>query len=543
MAKPTTEYICSSCNASTRKWSGCCLSCGEWNTLSERAVAPKPAADSKTVSTKTIAATVPAAPLTTLDQVAMPTNQQRLMSGLSEWDQVVGGGLMPGAFIILTGDPGIGKSTLLLQVAAGIARNVSPAFEPGPSNTGSRVKPGKTDSEQASMTKKKVIYFSSEESLSQVKQRGQRLDLSSPAFEPGAENSGSRVKPGTSLANIHCSDAASLDTIVATAIAEKPDLLIVDSIQNCYLSESERMLPGSVAQLRQAGFTLMKLAKEHGITVIVTGHITKEGNMAGPKVLEHLVDGVFYLQGEDRWHVRILRAVKNRFGTINEMGFFEMGEHGMDAISNINKHLLSESTHAPGAALTCSMEGTRPLLLELQALCVPTKFSMPQRVITGVDPKRVLLIAAILEKYLHTKFSGVDIFFRVSSGCTIKESASDLGIALALLSSYFQQPLPEKSIALAEISLTGQLKPVPMMARRLNEAGKFGLKHCFMAANSLPGREPGPRKMDPGSSPGKTHNSASEKTGEKEIASNESSLKAICFKSIYELLRLFPEKE
>lgn len=473
MAKPNTEYTCSSCNTSTRKWSGCCLSCGEWNTLSEQAVAPKPVAGTKTVSTEAIAATVAAASLITLDQVAMPSNQQRQMSGLSEWDQVVGGGLMPGAFIILTGDPGIGKSTLLLQVAAGIAS-----------------------------TNKRVIYFSSEESLAQVKQRGQRLAID--------------------LSQLHCSDAASLDTIVATAIAEKPDLLIVDSIQNCYLSESERTLPGSVAQLRQAGFTLMKLAKEHGITVIVTGHITKEGNMAGPKVLEHLVDGVFYLQGEDRWHVRILRAVKNRFGTINEMGFFEMGETGMDAISNINKHLLSESTHAPGAALTCSMEGTRPLLLELQALCVPTKFSMPQRVITGVDPKRVLLIAAILEKYLHTKFSGVDIFFRVSSGCSIKESASDLGIALALLSSYFQQPLPEKSIALAEISLTGQLKPVPMMTRRLNEASKFGLKFCFMAAG-IPGLEPGPSN--------------------KEAAPSESSLKAVCFKSIYELLRLFPEKD
>jgi len=423
MTKSNIQYHCHACGFTTGKWAGCCLSCNEWNTLQEKH--PSSTSGSQKIGHGT------ATNLTRLDTLPESIHQDRMLSGITEWDRVLGEGLLSGAFIILTGDPGIGKSTLLLQVAHAISTN------------------------------RTVMYFSSEESLHQIKQRAARIGITDSA--------------------LLLSDAASLDTIIATAQKHLPDVLILDSIQNCYLSNTERSLPGSISQLREAGFYLMKLAKEHNISVIITGHITKEGSMAGPKVLEHIVDGVFYLQGEDRWNVRILRSMKNRFGTINELGFFEMTTRGLSAISNINQHLLSQNSHAPGAALTCTIEGSRPLLLELQALCVATKFSMPQRVIAGLDPKRVLLIAALLEKYLHTKFSGFDVFFKVSGGCTVKESASDLAIALALLSSYFQKPLPKKSLGIGEISLTGQIKPVNHFDQRYTEAEKFGIKELFLA--------------------------------------------------------------
>jgi DNA repair protein RadA/Sms len=225
----------------------------------------------------------------------------------------------------------------------------------------------------------------------------------------------------------------------------------------------------------------MRLAKEHDITIIASGHITKEGTIAGPKTLEHMVDGVFYLQGEDRWQTRILRSVKNRFGTVNELGFFQMEAQGLCEVPNINEHLINDLTHAPGSALISIIEGSRPLLLELQALTIETKLSMPQRVISGIDHKQVVLIAAILEKYLHIRLSSQDIFFKISGGFKIKDSSTDLGIALALLSSYFQQPLPEKSIALGEINLTGDIKPVNQVSVLLREAQKFGINQLLVA--------------------------------------------------------------
>ena len=227
----------------------------------------------------------------------------------------------------------------------------------------------------------------------------------------------------------------------------------------------------------------MRLAKDRAITVLLSGHITKEGTIAGPKILEHMVDAVFYLQGEDQWQTRVLRSVKNRFGTINEVGFFEMESTGLVEVSNINEHLVSETSHAPGSALISVVEGSRPLLLELQALTIESKMGIPQRVISGVDHKQVVLIAAILEKYLQVRLSAHDIFFKVSGGFKIKSSSADLGIALALLSSYFQQPLPEKSITLGEISLTGQLKPINQITMYIREAEKFGIRNLLVSSN------------------------------------------------------------
>jgi len=426
MAKPSTCFTCTQCSYQTRKWLGCCPECNQWDTFQEQRVET-----SKTRNTNNALAGVAPLKMISLDAItAMPNN--RMASTIKEWDRVNGGGIVPGAFIILAGDPGIGKSTLLLQVAHRLAQQYH------------------------------VLYFSSEESLEQVKLRAQRLNCSAP--------------------HLLFSDQANLEEIITTAKHHKPNLIIIDSIQNCYATESNA-LPGSINQLKESAFHLMRLAKENTIAVLLSGHITKDGMMAGPKTLEHMVDTVLYLQGEDRWQTRVLRALKNRFGTINELGFFEMQEHGLQEMPNINQQLLEEISHSPGSVLISYIEGTRPLLVELQALTVPTKFNMPQRLISGVDPKQVILIAAILEKYLKIKLNGHDIFFRVSGGFKLKESASDLGIALALLSSYFQQPLPEKSIALAEISLTGHIKPINHINVHLNEAEKFGIKHVFLARN------------------------------------------------------------
>lgn len=455
MAKVKTSYRCTNCDYKAVKWAGCCPTCQEWNSFAEEQQSNEVRAGTFGSKTKPVS-------LFSIDQISSE-EKERLCSGVKEWDRVLGGGILPGSFLILTGDPGIGKSTLLLQIANSIAK-----------------------------TGKKVLYFSSEESLQQVKNRACRLHVTSE--------------------NLLFSDQANLDEIVATGAAEKPELVIIDSIQNCLLSSQSSsggraLIPGTIGQLREAGFCLMRFAKENGIATIVTGHITKDGHIAGPKILEHMVDGVFYLQGEDRWHTRVLRSVKNRFGTINEVGFFEMQSGGLAEVANINKHLISDVSSAPGSVLICSVEGSRPLLLELQALCVASKFAVPQRLVTGLDHKRVSLIAAILEKYLRIKLSSQDIFFKVSGGFSVKESAADLGIALALLSSYFQIPIPPKSIALGEINLAGHVKPANHVDLRLKEAEKFGVSHVLGSAR---------QKM-------------------------HTPCKSQLFKNIYELLKLFPQ--
>lgn len=427
MAK--TQYRCTNCDYVSIKWVGCCSGCNEWNSFIEVNVA----GTKQRVGLQARSATALSSESELLALVDIPIGTaRRYLSGVREWDRVLGGGVLAGSFVILTGDPGIGKSTLLLQIANRLGKD------------------------------NRVFYFSSEESLQQLKARA--------------------VRVGVTAEKLLFSDQANLERIIATALELKPDVLILDSIQNCYLSETADAIPGTVAQLREAGFALMKLAKENNIAVLVTGHITKDGTMAGPKVLEHLVDAVFYLQAEDRFQTRILRSVKNRFGEVNEVGFFQMEPEGLVEVSNINEILLAEVSSSPGSVLVCSIEGTRPLLLELQALCIPTKFGVAQRVVTGLEPKRVVLIAAILEKYLHVKLSDQDIFFKVSGGFKMRESAAaDLGIALALLSSYFQKPLPQKSVAIAEMSLTGQVKPTNQINLIIKEAEKFGLDNIFVA--------------------------------------------------------------
>lgn len=425
MAKQSVRFICKQCRYISVRWIGCCPNCNEWETFGEDI--PEVSISKRPGSTGTTQ--VKSISMVSLDSLSQ-IQDERLESNIREWDRVVGGGLMRGSLSIVTGDPGIGKSTLMLQIGNQIAKNY------------------------------RVFYFSTEESLHQVKQRADRLSCTSK--------------------QLLFSDEANLERIIATAEHEKPDLLIIDSIQNCYIPNSETT-PGGVSQLRDATFCFMRLAKEQMITVLLSGHITKEGTIAGPKILEHMVDAVFYLQGEDQWQTRVLRSVKNRFGTINELGFFEMEATGLVEVSNINEHLVSEASHAPGSALISVVEGSRPLLLELQALTIESKIGIPQRVISGVDHKQVVLIAAILEKYLQVRLSSHDIFFKVSGGFKIKSSSADLGIALALLSSYFQQSLPEKSITIGEINLTGQLKPISQMTMYIREAEKFGILNLLVA--------------------------------------------------------------
>ncbi len=452
MAKNSVTFSCSNCGHSSVRWLGCCPSCNEWNSFIEEKSQALPSSSAKKgLNRSVVAETVELYPLKDIKF----SEQGRMLSGIKEWDTVLGNGIMPGSLLVLTGDPGIGKSTLLLHVAHKLAQNYS------------------------------VFYFSSEESLEQVKLRAMRIQSMND--------------------KLLFSDRANIESIIQTAQERKPDIIIIDSIQNCFFSETQTF-PGTVGQLRETSFALMRLAKEHNIAVIITCHITKEGHMAGPKTLEHMVDGVFYLQGEDRWHTRILRSVKNRFGALHELGFFSMTENGLEEVPHINQYLLQETTDAPGAVLMSSLEGSRPLLLEVQALIILAKFGVPQRVITGLDHKRVVLIAAILEKYLHIKFSAHDIFVKVSGGIKVTESSSDLAIALALLSSYFQQALPEKSMALAEISLTGALRPINGIETQLKEAQKFGIKTIFVAQ------------------------------GQKTTATG-----AVKFSSVYQLLELFTE--
>lgn len=424
MAKQRNVFVCSECGVSSSKWVGQCTGCRSWNTMEEGAVAGFHATRGSSPASSALAA-----PVRMLSEVS-EVPQVRMVAGIPEWDRVLGGGLLPGSFIILTGDPGIGKSTLMLQVAHRLAEQYS------------------------------TLYFSSEESLEQVRGRAARLGcLNTPLL---------------------FSDHAQLDAIIAAAESHRPKIMIIDSIQNCY-SPSSDTTPGSPSQLREAAFRLLRLAKERQIAILLSGHITKDGVMAGPKTLEHMVDAVFYLQGDDRLQTRILRAVKNRFGPIDEIGFFEMQESGLQECPNINAQILAEVSHAPGASLVSSLEGSRPLLVELQALVIKSHFTMPQRIVTGIDQKQVVLIAAILEKYLKIGFSSHDIFFKVSGGARLKGSSADLGIALALLSSYFQHQLPQNSISFGEVSLTGQIKPIQSIAQHVNEAHKFGISTMYLS--------------------------------------------------------------
>lgn len=408
-------YFCQECGYKSLKWLGKCPECGSWNSFVEEKESKK---NKKSVVEK--------AKVYKLSEISLRP-QKRLKTGLTEFDLVLGGGIVPASLILIGGDPGIGKSTLLTQIAGLLSKKNIP-----------------------------VIYVSAEESPEQVNLRVERLGINRDFYFVSDTN---------------------LSSILETVEEIKPQLLIIDSIQTVYLPELESS-PGGVSQVRECANTLMRLAKERGITVILVGHITKGGIIAGPKILEHLVDVVLYLEGEKETGFRILRAVKNRFGSVNEIGVFLMTEKGLIPHSQYEDFFLSGEE----GAIFCIMEGTRPILVEVQALVTKSYFAVPRRTAVGFDPIRLSLLVAILEKKLGFNFRDQDIYVKIAGGLRVRDPSADLAIAMALISSLVEKPLPSKTVFIGEIGLSGELRPVRDLTLRLKEAEKKGFKKAFVPA-------------------------------------------------------------
>ena len=425
MAKRHTRYVCQSCGATQMKWMGRCPDCGEWNTLVETIV------EASTGSTRSASSrsSLGNAPMPLSD---VPTaNDSRVSVPIEELNRVLGGGIVPGAVMLIGGDPGIGKSTLLLQVAALIAEKHG-----------------------------KVLYVSGEESLQQIKLRAERLGL------------------GTS--GLHVLAETRLDEILAHIEQMRPSLVIVDSIQSVYL-DALNSSAGSVSQVREGAAAIMRLAKRVGVPVFIVGHVTKTGNIAGPRVLEHIVDVVLYLEGE-RFHAyRLLRSVKNRFGSTNEVGVFEMRDVGMVEVPNPSQVFLEERLgQATGSAVAVTMEGTRPILVEVQALVSRSSMERVHRTCNGIDFNRLLLLTAVLSKRVGLRLGDQDVFVNVVGGLRVNEPAVDLAIALAITSSFQSRPVRGDLAAFGEVGLAGELRSVGQSERRLGEASKLGFTTGLM---------------------------------------------------------------
>ncbi len=430
MAK-TNSFTCSSCGASFSKWSGRCEGCGDWNTIVQEApLSSGPA--SKSLGARR-GSTVR---LTDLSTEENPP--PRTLSGVAELDRVLGGGLVPASALLVGGDPGIGKSTLLLQAGARFARNGL-----------------------------KTVYVSGEEASAQVRMRAQRLGLADAPVKLAAETN--------------------LRDILTTLEAEKPELAIIDSIQTMW-ADNVDSAPGSVSQVRAAAHELTTFAKRRNVSVILVGHVTKEGQIAGPRVVEHMVDTVLYFEGERGHQFRILRAVKNRFGPADEIGVFEMTGRGLAEVTNPSALFLSERGQpTPGSAVFAGIEGTRPVLVELQALVAPSPHSQPRRTVVGWDGGRLAMILAVLEARCGIPFAGLDVYLNVAGGMKISEPAADLAVAAALLSAREDTALPADTVVFGEISLSGALRPAPQTENRLKEAQKLGFTAAIAPAGGKSG--------------------------------------------------------
>lgn len=423
MAKAAPHFTCSACGAVHRKWSGKCDACGAWNTIVEEApLSSGPASRSLGAAKgKRIA-------LSTLSSHEPPPPRTR--SGMEELDRVLGGGLVPASAILVGGDPGIGKSTLLLQAVAAFARKGL-----------------------------KCLYISGEEAAEQVRMRAHRLGLSDAPVGLGAETN--------------------LRDILTTMEVERPDLVVIDSIQTVWADMVESA-PGSVAQVRAAAHELVTFAKTRGVSVVIVGHVTKEGQIAGPRVVEHMVDTVLYFEGERGHQFRILRAVKNRFGPASEIGVFEMTGAGLAEVANPSALFLSERGEpAPGSAVFAGIEGTRPVLTEIQALVAPSTLASPRRTVVGLDSGRISTILAVLESRCGIPFTGLDVFLNVAGGMKVTEPAADLAAAAALLSAREDVALPADMVIFGEISLSAALRPVGQAENRLKEAAKLGFTQAI----------------------------------------------------------------
>ena len=424
--KPRTVYVCQQCGAQSPRWMGKCPDCGQWNTLVETMAEPPPSATSTSVGPR-------GEPQRLADITA--DGFARLRVPLTEFDRVLGGGLVPGSLVLIGGDPGIGKSTLLLQVAALLAR-------------------------AGALNDQPVLYVSGEESARQIKMRAHRLALDAP--------------------NLFILAETDLNHALAEAARLSPALMVVDSIQAVYLDDLSSAA-GSISQIREGTLRLMHLAKSSHTPIFLVGHVTKEGTIAGPRVLEHIVDVVLYLEGE-RFHTyRLLRSVKNRFGSTNEVGVFEMREAGLVEVANPSEAFLAERMPGTsGNSITVTMEGTRPLLVEMQALTSTTSFNYPRRTANGIDMSRLLLLIAVLSKRVGLRLHNQDVFANVVGGLKINEPAADLGVALAIASSFRDMAVAPDLAVMGEIGLSGELRSVSHLERRVGEAAKLGFKRCLV---------------------------------------------------------------
>jgi DNA repair protein RadA/Sms len=444
MARSTTSFFCSACGHESLTWSGRCPGCGDWNTLVE---APKPEAKPSGKALRGGGATAAAGKPVPLRDVSAPA-VDRLRTGIEELDRVLGGGLVPGSLVLLGGSPGIGKSTLT-GMALG---NLGAAGH-------------------------KVLYVSGEESNAQVKLRAQRLGAAALAVPALAETS--------------------LEAVTATLEAERPAACVIDSVQTLH-AEGMTGAPGSVGQVREAATRVMEVAKRLDCAVVLVGHVTKDGAVAGPRVLEHLVDCVLFFEGERERSFRTLRALKNRFGATSEVGVFEMRSGGLVEVEDPSARFVAEASAAPGSVVLCSMEGTRPLLVEVQALVAPTEMVPPRRVANGIDRNRLAMVLAVLARHGGPSLAGADVFVNVAGGVRVDEPGADLAVALALVSAQRGEPLADGSgrplACFGEVGLTGELRPVGHADRRAAEAVKFGLRPVLAPAapETPPGVEPQP---------------------------------------------------
>lgn len=429
--KKVTVYFCQSCGYESSKWMGQCPGCREWNTFVEEALEKKAAGKIK--SAPGGKEELKTARISEIDI----QSGTRMQTGFGELDRVLGGGIVPGSLVLVGGDPGIGKSTLLLQVC----RNLAETLE--------------------------VLYISGEESLQQIKMRAQRI--------------------GQFSDNLQLFCETGMERIEQVVERQKPQVVIIDSIQTIY-SEEISAAPGSVSQVRETTGRLLQIAKGMEITIFIVGHVTKEGVVAGPRVLEHMVDTVLYFEGDRHASYRILRGVKNRFGSTNEIGVFEMREEGLAEVENPSEFMLNGKPQgASGSVVACSMEGTRPILVEIQALVCHSNFGIPRRTAAGTDLNRVNLLMAVLEKRAGMSLSACDAYVNIAGGIRMNEPAIDLGIVMALASSFRDKAIDEKIICFGEVGLSGEVRAVQMAQQRVTEARKLGFETCILPKVSIPG--------------------------------------------------------
>jgi DNA repair protein RadA/Sms len=435
MAKISKAFVCQACGAVTSRWSGKCASCGEWNSIVEET--PAASGPPALVAIKGGKGRIAAFEGLEVGREDPP----RFPTGMVEFDRVLGSGLVPGSAVLVGGDPGIGKSTLLLQAAAALAQSGA-----------------------------SVVYLSGEEAPAQVRMRAARLGLSQAPVALGTE---------TNLANI----------VATLGKGRPPTLIVIDSVQTLW-SEAIEAAPGTISQLRGCASALVSHAKSTGSTLVLVGHVTKDGQIAGPKVIEHVVDTVLYFEGQSGHQFRILRAVKNRFGPTDEIGVFEMRYEGLRQVENPSALFLSDRDRgAPGTAVFAGMEGTRPILVELQALVAPSLLSMPRRAVVGWDPNRLAMLIAVLEARCGVRLGNHDVYLNVAGGLKLADPAADLAAAAALLSSFSDHPVSEDAVYFGEVSLTGAIRTVGHMDQRLKEAAKLGFNRAVVPAACKPDRE------------------------------------------------------